>query len=285
MAPQEQDTGRERTYGTVAVLDWDPELAEGLSEARFALARRQVLAQAISYPAGPWEVGPDDFDGAASLGLLVLEGLLAREVTVGDFTGAELVGPGDVIQPWLRIGPEQSVASEVDWDVVEPLTVAVLDRRVCERAAQWPEILAAVARRLMLRTHWLAFHLAVCGLRRVDDRLLIVLWHFADRWGTVTPAGVRLDLRLTHETLAEVTGARRPSVTTALKRLVDEGRVHSLSRSRWLLLGDPPMELKTVHSRSRRARRESKATDISTVCGREGVVDGEDGGPADTDAV
>jgi CRP/FNR family cyclic AMP-dependent transcriptional regulator len=130
------------------------------------------------------------------------------------------------------------------------VSVAVLDRRFCERVARWPEIQAAIARRLMQRTHWLAFHLAVCGLRRVDDRLLSVLWHFADRWGTVTPEGVRLNVRLTHEVLAAVTGARRPSVTTALRRLADEGRVRSLPRSRWLLLGHAPAELKRMRERS-----------------------------------
>jgi hypothetical protein len=210
----------------------------------------------IGYPAGPWDVGPDDFDGTASLGLLVVEGLLAREVTVGDYTCSELLGPGDLIQPWLRIGQEQSVATEIDWDVVEPVTMAILDRRFCERAARWPEVLAAISQRLMQRTHWLAFHLAVCGLRRVDDRLLSVLWHFADRWGTVTSEGVRLDVRLTHELLARVVGARRPSVTTALKRLVEEGSLRSLSRSRWLLLGSPPATLHEVRERSPQVTRE-----------------------------
>jgi hypothetical protein len=239
------------TSGTlIAILECDPELAEDLPEEQLALARRRILAEVLSYPAGPWEVGPDDFDGTASLGLLVIEGLLAREVTVGDYTCAELLGPGDLIQPWLRIGQEQSVATEIDWDVVEPATMAVLDRDFCERVARWPEVLAAIARRLMQRTHWLAFHLAVCGLRRIDDRLLSVLWHFADRWGTVTPEGIRLDVRLTHETLAAVTGARRPSVTTALNRLADEGCLRSLPRSRWLLLGEPPLELQTVRRAS-----------------------------------
>jgi CRP/FNR family transcriptional regulator, cyclic AMP receptor protein len=252
MAQQELDTDRGWGGEAVAVLDWDPDIAEDLTDAQRALARRQVRAEVIGYPTGPWEVGPDDFAGAASLGLLVLEGLLAREVTVGDYTCAELLGPGDVIQPWLRIGQEQSVATEVDWDVVEPVTMAVLDRGFCERAAGWPEIQAAIARRLMQRTHWLAFHLAVCGLRRVDDRLLSVLWHFADRWGTVTPDGVRLDVRLTHELLAAVTGARRPSVTTALRRLTEADCVRSLPRSRWLLLGGPPAALHEVRERSRR---------------------------------
>src|SRR6185312_3902659 len=118
----------------------------------------------------------------------------------------------------------------------------VLDRSFYERSIQRPEVQAAVARRLMQRTHWLAFHLAVCGLRRIDDRLLSVLWHFADRWGTVTP----------HEVLAAVTGARRPSVTTALRRLAESGCVRSLPRSRWMLLGGPPAELQEVHQRLRR---------------------------------
>ena len=252
MAQHEPYTDVRRAGGRIAVLDWDPDLAEDLPEAHRALARRLVLAEVIGYPAGPWEVGPDDFDGSASLGLLVVEGLMIREVTVGDYTCAELLGPGDLIQPWLRIGQEQSVATEVDWDAVEPVAVAVLDRAFCERTARWPEIQAAIARRLMQRTHWLAFHLAVCGLRRIDDRLLSVLWHFADRWGTVTPDGVRLDLRLTHEVLAAVTGARRPSVTTALGRMAEAGCVRSLPRSRWLLLGGPPAELQNVHAHLRR---------------------------------
>jgi CRP/FNR family transcriptional regulator, cyclic AMP receptor protein len=254
MAQHERDTDRGWAGSRIAILDWDPDLAEDLPESQLALARRQVLAEVVGYPAGPWEVQPDDFDGAASLGLLIIEGLMAREVTVGDYTCAELLGPGDIIQPWLRIGQEQSVATEVDWDVVAPVTLAVLDRRFCARAAYWPEVQAAVARRLMQRTHWLAFHLAVCGLRRVDDRLLSVLWHFADRWGTVTPEGVRLDVRLTHELLAAVTGARRPSVTTALRRLAEEGRVRSLPRSRWLLLGSAPAALHAVRGRSKSVR-------------------------------
>ncbi len=251
MGRQQPDTGNGWAGRDVPILKWDPELAEGLSEDQQQLAHRHVLADVLAYPSGPWAVGPEDFDGTASLGLLLIEGLMAREVTVGDYTCAELLGPGDLIQPWLRIGQERSVATDIDWAVVEPASLAVLDRHFCERVARWPEIQASIARRLMQRTHWLAFHLAVCGLRRVDDRLLSVLWHFADRWGTVTPDGVRLNVRLTHEVLAAVTGARRPSVTTALRRLADDGRVRSLPRSRWLLLGRAPAELQQMHDRSR----------------------------------
>ncbi|MGI8505253.1 MAG: Crp/Fnr family transcriptional regulator [Solirubrobacteraceae bacterium] len=234
----------------VSILDRDPDLAEDLSDEELAIARQDIVADVESYPRGPWAVGPDDFDPVANLGLLLIDGLLARHVTVADHIGAELLGPGDVLQPWLRIGPEPSVATEVDWEVVEPVRMAVLDRAFCARVTRWPEILAAISRRSMLRSHWLAFHLAVCQLRRVDERLLLVLWHFADRWGTVTPDGVRLDFRLTHDLLAAVVGARRPAVSLAARRLTDEGKLRSRPRSRWLLLGRPPEELRKLHERS-----------------------------------
>jgi CRP/FNR family transcriptional regulator, cyclic AMP receptor protein len=237
---------------TVPLLDYDPDLGEDLSPNQLALARGTVMADVVDYRTGPWPVGPDDFDHTASLGLLLLDGLLAREVTVAEYTCAELLGPGDVLQPWLRIGPDQSVATEVDWEVVQPVRAAVLDRGFSAAASRWPEIPAAVSRRLMQRTHWLAFHLAVCGLRRVEERLLLVLWHFADRWGRVTPEGVRLDMRLTHDVLAAVTGSRRPSVTNGLRRLTEEGQIRPQPRSRWLLLGRPPAELQQMHQRSRR---------------------------------
>lgn len=247
MTSHAPDTRVRDSRSLAALLGSDPDLAEDLGTEQLEAARRQLVVKVVSYPAGPWTVLPDDFDQVANLGLVLLEGLLAREVTVGDYTCAELLGAGDVVQPWLRIGPDRSVATEVGWDVVEPVRAGVLDREFCERASPWPEVTAAVSRRLMQRTHWLAFHLAVCGLRRVEDRLLIVLWHFADRWGTVTADGVRLNLRLTHEVLAAVIGARRPSVTTALNRMIAAGQIRSRPGSRWLLLGKPPAELQHVH--------------------------------------
>jgi CRP/FNR family transcriptional regulator, cyclic AMP receptor protein len=222
----------------VAILEEDPELGRDLDPEQFEAARARLKARAFSVDPGFWPLGPDRFQGTAAVGLLIIDGTLVRGVTVGDYTCAELLGPGDLLQPWLRVGPEDSVSAEVDWEVVEAL-------------APWPEITAALSRRIMQRAHWLAFHLAVCGLRRVEERILVSLWHFADRWGTVTPDGVRLDLRLTHQILAAVTGARRPSVSTAVRHLIDAGRVRPLPRSRWLLLGGPPAELRRLHERPR----------------------------------
>jgi CRP/FNR family transcriptional regulator, cyclic AMP receptor protein len=247
----------------VSILECDPDLAEDLSDEDLGIARPQLVADAKGYPRGAWLVGPDDFDHVANLGLLIVKGLLTRQVTIGDHTSAELLGPGDVLQPWLRVGPDHSVAVEVGWEVIQAAQVAVLDRAFCARASRWPEITAAISRRLLQRSHWLAFHLAVCNLRRVDDRLLLVFWHFADRWGTVTPEGVLLDVPLTHKLLAAVVSARRSSVSVAVGRLTDQGRVRPRPRSRWLLLGRAPAELRELHERAsgsgRRPRKNESA--------------------------
>lgn len=234
-------------FGVVRILECDPDLAEDLADDRVGRARDILVARSVYVNTGEWEIGFDDFEPSGNLGLLVVDGLLAREVKVGAHACAELLGPGDVLQPWLRIGPDDSVATDVVWDVLTPMVAAVLDREMVRRLAPWPEIAAAVSRRLGRRTHWLAFQLAVCALRRLDDRLLLVLWHLADRWGRVTSDGVRLDLRLTHATLAAAVGARRPSVSVALKRLSDQGRVEPRPGSRWVLHGSPPAELESIH--------------------------------------
>ena len=74
--------------------------------------------------------------------------------------------------------------------------------------------------------------LVICQLPRVEDRVLAVLWLLAESWGHVTPAGVRLPLALTHETLGALIGARRPTVTLALRKLTDDGTLvpHTVAR-------------------------------------------------------
>lgn len=238
------------SLSAVSVLDSDPDLAEGIRPEELALAREHAIARVARYPKGPWAVARDAFDSSGSLGLLVIEGLLVRKVTVGQRTCAELLGPGDMTQPWLQIGPDSSVGTEVNWLVAQPLQVAVLDRGFVARVARWPEISAAVARRVMTRVHWLSFHLAVCHLRRVDDRLLLVLWHFADRWGRVTPRGVEIPVPLTHSLLALVVGAQRPSVTLAVRTLTAAGWLEPRPRSRWRLHGEPPVELRRLHEQA-----------------------------------
>lgn len=60
---------------------------------------------------------------------------------------------------------------------------------------------------------------------RLERRLVLKLRQLAQRWGKVTPEGVRLDLRVTHQELGDMIGAARESITVALGRLQDQGEV------------------------------------------------------------
>ena len=61
--------------------------------------------------------------------------------------------------------------------------------------------------------------------RGIDRRLLVLFWEAANRWGRVTPDGVRVRLPLTHQTLGHLVGSRRPSVSVALGALAARGEL------------------------------------------------------------
>jgi CRP-like cAMP-binding protein len=79
----------------------------------------------------------------------------------------------------------------------------------------------------------------ITQVNRVDSRLLLLMWQLAERWGRVSTDGITVPVGLTHETLAMLVGARRPTVTTALGRLARAGDLERVDEG-WLLRGDPP---------------------------------------------
>jgi CRP/FNR family transcriptional regulator, cyclic AMP receptor protein len=239
------------TGEVVRVLEVDPDLGESLDAGseELALAQAAAVARVDLLDVGEWNGQNEYPPSAGHLGLLILEGLMARTVEVGNRSCAELLGPGDFLRPWVTIAAHSSVPLESHWTVVDPVRVAVLDKRFAKNMARFPEVVGSILDRVMLRSRWLSFHLAVCHLKRIETRLLVVFWHFADRWGRVRPDGVHVPIRVTHQLLAGVVGAQRPSVTTALSELRRSGEVERLPDGSWLLHGEPPQELGHVHER------------------------------------
>lgn len=232
---------RSEARGVAPLLTIDPDLGDGLDSEELADARR-LLVRIVESPPGPW-VPPDEAGaGVADLGLLVADGLLMRGVMIGDTRCTELLGHGDILRPWaMDANDYSSVPVEADWRVVEsPARFAVIDRDVSSRLARRPAIIAQLFDRSIRRARWLSFQLAVCHTQGIDTRLLMVLWHFADRWGRVTPDGTVVELQLSHRTLGQIVGARRPTVTSALGRLRRRGLLSATEGGRWLLLGEPP---------------------------------------------
>jgi CRP/FNR family cyclic AMP-dependent transcriptional regulator len=225
------------------VLEEDPDLAARLPQEERIKAEDAAIARVESLDRGTWTEPDDPGSHRDGFGLLVLDGIVARRVKLERFECTELLGQGDLLRPWAFEGTGgESIDAGVVWNVVEPVRMAVIDRRFAIAVGPWPEVTAALMDRIIQRTRWLAFQLAVANLVRVDVRLLVTLWHYADRWGRVTPDGVLLDLPVTHSMLGTIIGSRRPSVTTALGRLARRGAVERLEDGRWLLHGEPPTE-------------------------------------------
>jgi CRP/FNR family transcriptional regulator, cyclic AMP receptor protein len=222
----------------ISILDADPDLGEGLSADELAVARRHAVARVRLVAEGEWSPREEYRDSRPRIGLLIIDGLLTRELTVAGRTTTELLGAGDIIRPWDQDAGVAGVPFEVRWFVHEPARIAVLDARFAAVAGRWPTLGAALVARAVGRSRWLSFQLAVSQVTRVDGRLLILFWQLAERWGRVGPDGVRVPLRLTHQTLGKLVGARRPSVTTALSGLARAGLVERTPGG-WLLHGDP----------------------------------------------
>lgn len=229
------------------MLDADPELGYQLTAEDLTSARRYAVAELMALEPGEWpDAGELSEDAEGHLGLLVVGGLLARQVQLANTSCAELLGQGDVLRPWDEDCGYSIAHYDVSWRVLEPTRLAVLDRRFATVACRWPALIDVVLRRTVFRSRCLAFHLAVTHLTRVDMRVLVTLWFLAERWGRVRPEGVVLPLRLTHQLIARLVGAQRPSVTTALGELSANELVERRSDGSWLLRGGPPEDLRHV---------------------------------------
>jgi CRP/FNR family transcriptional regulator, cyclic AMP receptor protein len=130
------------------------------------------------------------------------------------------------------------VPAEVHWTVLAQTEVAILDAAFVRRAGRWPDILARLTGRVVRRARALALNEAITNLKHVETRLLVLFWHLAERWGRVGPDGISISMPLTHEMLAKLVGATRPSVTTGLGRLAARGLLVRQSDGVWQLRHD-----------------------------------------------
>jgi len=224
---------------TCHVLREDPALGQGISPGERTRAEDRCVATALSVRRGRWEVPAGDVrDG---IGLLVLDGLLLRRVSVEGRFSAELLGAGDVIRPWQDLA-EPALHPFTSWRALKLSRLAVLDERTVERMADYPEIIRGLIERSVERSRRMAVNMAIVHHPRIDIRLQMLFWHLADRWGWVRGPQTVLPLRLTHSVLADLVAAQRPTVSSALSDLACRDILRPTPDG-WLLLGAPPREL------------------------------------------
>ncbi len=95
-----------------------------------------------------------------------------------------------------------------------------------------------LVRHLIRRLRQTEALLALSGRRRVEDRLQQLLGLLAMELGTPTPEGMRLNVRLTHQNLANAIGTTRVTITRLLNRFKEEAWL-SFDQNRHLVINFP----------------------------------------------
>ncbi|ABW25854.1 MULTISPECIES: Crp/Fnr family transcriptional regulator [Acaryochloris] len=121
------------------------------------------------------------------------------------------------------------------------LTDVVLMRLNQVELESSPLLAQGVLQQLSRRLQQTEAILAMISQRRVYDRLVQLLLMLKQEVGHVTPDGVRLEVRLTHQQLANLLGTTRVTITRLLGLLRQEGWL-TIDRTRHFVIADAPSE-------------------------------------------
>lgn len=216
------------------ILDVDPDLGMHIDPAEWEAVRRVCRGELLHVPRGPWSTALEAAARSDLVAFVIVDGLLARELSLRDRCMVELLGQGDVLRPSLVAEPPR-LGAQTQVTAVTDLVLLVLGQAFLRAAARWPNLLRGLQHRLECQHENLAIQGLIAHQASAEHRLLLMLRHLADRWGYVTPEGTVLPWPLSHEILGQLTAARRPTVTIALRRLEADGHVHRREDGSWLL--------------------------------------------------
>lgn len=227
------------TSTRVRLLEVEPDLAAFLSHEERDVAHR-LTAPLIELPPGPMsleELGTETDAFAA----IIIDGIMLNRLGTGDQRALRLLGPGDVL---TLSGRGQISWLQSDWEAAATTTPAatvvlvMLDDHFLAAASQLPRLTSGLQTRVAEQIERLAAQMIVCQLPRVGDRVLSLLWLLAESWGRVTASGTVVPIVLTHDTIGELIGAKRSTVTLAVTELYERGALIR-NDSGWLLLERP----------------------------------------------
>jgi CRP/FNR family cyclic AMP-dependent transcriptional regulator len=238
-----------------SLLELDPQLGCLLSPERRAAAMRELHVRVTGFPTGEWDGARLTEADPTHFGLLIVDGVLAREVVLLDTVSTELLGPGDIMRPWHAEGAPELLPVHVRWNALSDVRLGLIDRSIGAQLGAYPEIGAVIVDRLAERAQRLAIAQAISKLNRVDQRVLALFWHLAERWGRVSTNGISVPLALSHRLIGELVGARRPTVSTALATLARAGELVRRPDATWLLTGEPLRRAADASEAVRQRRR------------------------------
>ena len=224
----------------IAAHGADIEMFEGLTDADLAdLDDRFAMA---SFRKGELIYSP--FDRGDALFLIESGRVrLFRSASDGRQVTLAMLDPGASFgQIAVLDDPTHDAYAECMADsVVRVLRVTDLERAI----AAHPRVALNLMRSLSDRLRTAEDQIESLAFRPVPSRLAGKLLELMDRYGRVTPNGIRIDERFTHMQLAEMIGTSRETLTKVLNELRDGGLIDVRERLIWVLDVDGLEALKT----------------------------------------
>jgi CRP/FNR family transcriptional regulator, cyclic AMP receptor protein len=232
----DMEPAEHHSAGTIHLLDYLPDLAADIEGEEAGAVHRALRLPAIALSPGRCDMRAYEADprvAGTPFGLVLIDGLLARQVTLAGRTSTSLYCPVELLD--ARSDPDSPLLMAGAITCPDEAIVAVLDDRVLATMRRWPHIIARLFALTMRQLERSDVRSAVGKLERVEDRLLAFFWLLAERFGRRGPNGVTIDQPLTHEAIGQLIGARRSTVSLGLRALYEQGVLSRLEDGTWLL--------------------------------------------------
>ena len=227
------------------MLDLAPELGAGIPSDEWEAARQACRGELVRVAPGRLEPAPGALDGDPWMALVIVSGVMCREVRLCDRHLLELLGAGDALQLPVDV-EDRLLGTDVTLTAVAQSELLVLGVPFLRAAARWPSLMMQLHRRLEAQRAELAVQALIAHLPKAEHRLLLMLWHLADRFGIVTPDGIVVQLPLSHDLLGRLTAARRSTASLALGQLEGRGELKRLPDGFWLLTGGAQRAIEVI---------------------------------------
>lgn len=188
-----------------ALFDSIPALLDDLDEtARGVMRRANPTIPVLALPVGPWTPRSAVL-AHATMGFIILDGYILRRLEVKGRASSELVGSGDVLLSRELSGDEpSSVPQTRSLTVLSRSRLGVLGADFARLANAWPSLYQGLLGRLAERQRRGMVQLSAARAQRAADRLLVILWDIADRWGDACwPCRDRFSAYTSHDRRAD----------------------------------------------------------------------------------
>jgi CRP-like cAMP-binding protein len=197
----------------------------GLSyEKLLELAARQGLSLCSrSYPAGALVFGQADPPEEL---YLICDGVvkLAHVMEDGGTFILRLMGPEDLFGKSVLIESNRRAYAQT----LRPSRLLALEPHKLNRLLAGAEGLGlSLLRQLTREAYESQVRLVVASRGNLQEQLAVLLWFLQNRFGRITSAGVKLELKLPCQMLAEMLGHSRQRVNEALGELRQKGLVEA----------------------------------------------------------